>query len=57
MVVEKRKQESIILKIKKKSKKEKGKDIKKWTNLKKNDEIKKCLDRYYRLKKKREEGG
>ena len=35
IVVEKRKQESIILKIKEKSKEEKGKDIKKWTNLKK----------------------
>ena len=56
MVVEKRKQESIILKIKKKPKKEKGKDIKKWTNLKKQTKIKRSLERYYRLKKEREEG-
>ena len=37
-------------------KKEKGKDIKKWINLKKKDKIKRSLDRYYRLKKEREEG-
>ena len=46
---------NIISKIKKSLRKEKEKGIEKGTNLKKKDKIKGSLDRYYRLKKEKEQ--